>query len=68
MNWLAKRRQIMGITQRELARLAGVSKSAVAAWETDFRRVKPLNRDKLCAVLRIAADDPRWNQSGRQGG
>ena len=52
--YIAKRRKYMGLTQEELAEKVGVSKSAIAKWETN--RGLP-DRDNL-KILSVAINIP----------
>lgn len=52
-NRLAFYRQVMGIPQEELARLAGVSRSAIASWERDDTRPHKRNAEKIAVALQI---------------
>jgi transcriptional regulator with XRE-family HTH domain len=49
-------RQVAGLTQAELALAVGVSRSAVAQWETDRAGQVGVNLAKVAAVLRVSAE------------
>ncbi len=55
--YIAKRRKLMRLTQEELAELIGVSKSAVAKWETDGGLPDRDNLRRLSEVLNVSVDD-----------
>ena len=48
--YIAKRRKYMGLTQEELAEMVGVSKSAIAKWETN-RGIPDRDNLKMLAVV-----------------
>ena len=47
-------RQALGMTQGDLARAVGVSRSAVAQWETDRAGQVRGNLSKIAAILRVS--------------
>jgi transcriptional regulator with XRE-family HTH domain len=49
-------RQVAGLTQAELAAVVGVSRSAVAQWETDRAGQVGVNLAKVAAVLRVSTE------------
>lgn len=49
-------RQVAGLTQAELAVAVGVSRSAVAQWETDRAGQVGANLAKIAEVLRVSAE------------
>jgi len=49
-------RQVAGLTQAELATAVGVSRSAVAQWETDRAGQVGVNLAKVAAVLRVSTE------------
>ena len=55
--FIAVRRKYMRITQGELAYRIGVSKSAVAKWETDGGLPDRDNLRRLSEVLGVSVDD-----------
>lgn len=55
--FIAIRRKYMRLTQEELAGKIGVSKSAVAKWETDGGIPDRDNLKRLTGVLNITLDD-----------
>ena len=55
--FIAKRRKYMGLTQEELGEKIGVSKSAVAKWETDGGLPDRDNLKKLSETLNVSVDD-----------
>lgn len=55
--FIASRRKYMGLTQEELAGKLGVSKSAVAKWETDGGLPDRDNLRRIAEVLRVSVDD-----------
>ena len=54
---IAIRRKHMGMTQEELAKRIGVSKSAVAKWETDGGIPDRDNLRRLSETISISVDD-----------
>lgn len=54
--FIAKRRKFMRLTQEELARKIGVSKSAVAKWETDGGLPDRDNLRCLSEILNVSVD------------
>ncbi len=55
--FIAKRRKYMRLTQEELAVKIGVSKSAIAKWETDGGLPDRDNLRRLSEVLNVSVDD-----------
>lgn len=55
--FIASRRKYMGLTQEELAEKIGVSKSAIAKWETDGGLPDRDNLKSLSDALHTTADD-----------
>ncbi len=55
--FIALRRRHMRLTQQELAEKIGVSKSAVAKWETDGGIPDRDNLKKLSEMLNVTVDD-----------
>ena len=55
--FIAKRRRHMRLTQQELAERIGVSKSAIAKWETDGGIPDRDNLKKLSEILNVTVDD-----------
>lgn len=55
--FIAKRRKYNRLTQEELADKIGVSKSAVAKWETDGGLPDRDNLRRLSEVLHVSVDD-----------
>lgn len=49
-------RQVAGMTQAELAMAVGVSRSAVAQWETERAGQVGVNLTKIADVLRVSAE------------
>ena len=62
--YLARARRLADLSQRELAALAGVSQSQVAAFESGARRVHADTLDRLLALagLRLAVVDEQGNE------
>lgn len=54
--FIAARRKIMRLTQEELSQKIGVSKSAVAKWETDGGIPDRDNLKKLSEVMNVPLD------------
>lgn len=54
---ITDRRAAMGITQRELAQMLGISQSTVAMWETGERSPKIHMIPKLAQVLGCTIDE-----------
>lgn len=52
------RRVAAGLSQRQVARLVGVSKESVMKWEWDLTGIKPANVARLEQVLRNAESGP----------
>ena len=55
--FIASRRKHLGHTQEELAAKIGVSKSAVAKWETDGGLPDRDNLRRIADVLNVSVDD-----------
>ena len=55
--FIAKRRKYMRLTKEELAVKIGVSKSAIAKWETDGGLPDRDNLRRLSEVLNVSVDD-----------
>jgi transcriptional regulator with XRE-family HTH domain len=55
--FISKRRRMLDMTQEELARRIGVSKSAVAKWETEGGLPDRDNLGKLAEALNISVDE-----------
>ena len=49
-------RQVAGLTQAELATAVGVSRSAVAQWETDRANQIGVNLARVAEILRVSAE------------
>jgi transcriptional regulator with XRE-family HTH domain len=49
-------RQVAGLTQAELAAAVGVSRSAVAQWETDRAGQVGVNLAKVADILRVSSE------------
>ena len=54
--FIAARRKVMRLTQEELSRKIGVSKSAVAKWETDGGIPDRDNLKKLSEVINVPVE------------
>ncbi len=55
--FIAKRRKHMMFTQEELAQRIGVSKSAIAKWETDGGIPDRDNLKRVSEVMNVSVDD-----------
>ena len=55
--FIAKRREFMHLTQEEMAQMIGVSKSAVAKWETEGGLPDRDNLKRLSKVINVSVDD-----------
>ncbi len=55
--FISKRRKHMRLTQEELAGRVGVSKSAIAKWETDGGLPDRDNLKRLSEILNVSVDD-----------
>ena len=55
--YIAKRRKYMGLTQDELAEKVGVSKSAIAKWETDRGLPDRDNLKRLSVVINVPVEE-----------
>ena len=56
-HYIAKRRKYMGLTQEELAEKVGVSKSAIAKWETDRGLPDRDNLKRLSVVINVPVEE-----------
>lgn len=56
-NFISMRRKFMRLTQEELAEKIGVSKSAVAKWETERGIPDRDNLGRISEVLNVSIDD-----------
>ena len=56
-NYISTRRKHMRLTQEELADRVGVSKSAIAKWETDGGLPDRDNLRRLAEVMDVSVDD-----------
>ncbi len=56
-HFIATRRKHMRLTQEELAEKIGVSKSAIAKWETDGGLPDRDNLRRLAEMMRVSVDD-----------
>lgn len=56
------RKNVFGITQAEMARIAGVAQAQVSRWEHGLRepRLAELRRIRAAAIKRGLAWDDRW--------
>ena len=55
--FIAARRKQMGLTQEELAHRIGVSKSAIAKWETNGGLPDRDNLKRLSEVMKVSVDE-----------
>ena len=55
--FIALRRKYLGLTQEELADRVGVSKSAIAKWETDGGLPDRDNLRRLSEAINVSVDD-----------
>ena len=55
--FISERRRFMGLTQEELSNKIGVSKSAIAKWETDGGLPDRDNLKKLSEVINVSVDE-----------
>ncbi len=55
--FLSSRRGLMGLTQEEMAQKIGVSKSAIAKWETDGGLPDRDNLRKISEVMNVSLDE-----------
>ena len=55
--YIANRRKFMGLTQEEMAEKVGVSKSAIAKWETNRGLPDRDNLKSLSEVINVSVDD-----------
>ncbi len=55
--FIAKRRRYMRLTQEQLAEKIGVSKSAIAKWETDGGLPDRDNLKSLSEIIGVSVDD-----------
>lgn len=51
------RRNQIGISQSEFARMIGVSPACIARWETEANLLKPKNLVLACSILGLSVDD-----------
>ena len=51
-----RKRELLGLTQQELADLVGVSKRAVAGWETENAEPRPATLRKLAETLQVSIE------------
>ncbi|MCD6256165.1 MAG: helix-turn-helix transcriptional regulator [Deltaproteobacteria bacterium] len=51
---IRKRRLYLGLTQKKLAELVGVSISIVTRWESGTKLPRAENLGKLCKILRVS--------------
>ena len=56
-HFISARRKYMRLTQEELAKKIGVSKSAIAKWETDGGLPDRDNLKRLSEVINVSVDD-----------
>lgn len=56
-HFISARRKFMRLTQEELAKKVGVSKSAIAKWETDGGLPDRDNLKRLSEVINVSVDD-----------
>ncbi len=56
-SFIAMRRKLMGLTQAELSDRVGVSKSAIAKWETDGGLPDRDNLKRLGEVMNVSVDE-----------
>lgn len=58
LGWfIATRRKSLGLTQAELAERIGVSKSAIAKWETDGGLPDRDNLRRLAEIMKVSVDE-----------
>ena len=55
--FISSRIKYMGLTQEELAERVGVSKSAIAKWETDGGIPDRDNLKRLSEIINVSVDD-----------
>lgn len=55
--YIATRRKRLGLTQAELAERTGVSKSAIAKWETDGGLPDRDNLRRLAEIMKVSVDE-----------
>jgi len=55
--FLSSRRRLMGLTQEELAAKIGVSKSAIAKWETDGGLPDRDNLRRISEIMNVSLDE-----------
>lgn len=65
--FLARRRRMLGITQEKLAERLGVSKSAIAKWETDGGVPDRDNLKRLADVMSVSVDELHRRIDGDNG-
>lgn len=54
-NRIKKLRELLGLTQLEVADYIGVTKGSVSQWENDAAKPKGKNREKLCQILKTTS-------------
>ena len=55
--FISGRRKVMGLTQEELGNKIGVSKSAIAKWETNGGLPDRNNLKKLSEIMNVSVDE-----------
>ncbi len=65
--YLAHCRRILGLTQEKMAEKLGVSKSAIAKWETDGGVPDRDNLKKLADVMSVSVDELHRRIDGDHG-
>lgn len=64
---IAKRRKALGLSQRALATMLGVSNGAVAQWEIDQTKPDPANRSMLAVILGVDAQSLQTGDAPFEG-